>query len=104
MMDVWGYVLLVAGALVIGLIAEYVVRQRFGYEWLATAIGAGIGGFVASEYLGAFSDWGPEREGLAIYPAIVGALVVGVIVEVVMHYMTNLPTSSHGTPHPPMAR
>lgn len=102
-MDFWGYVMLIVGALAIGLLAEYVVRQQFGYEWLVTAVGAGIGGFIASEYLGGFSDWGPEREGLAFFPAIVGALVVGVIVELIMHYMTNLPTSSHDTSHTPLA-
>lgn len=52
-MDFWGYVMLIVGALAIGLLAEYVVRQQFGYEWLVTAVGAGIGGFIASEYLGA---------------------------------------------------
>ena len=103
-MDLWGYIMLVAGALAIGLAAEYIVRQTFGYEWLVTAIGAGLGGFIASEYLGTFSDWGPERQGLSFFPAIVGALVVGLIVEVVMHFMTNLPTSTHGAQHPPMVR
>jgi uncharacterized membrane protein YeaQ/YmgE (transglycosylase-associated protein family) len=103
-MDTWGYITVIAAALVIGLIAEYVVRQQFGYEWILTAIGAGIGGFVASEYLGALSDWGTHWEGLRIWPALIGALVVGVVVEVVLHYMTNLPTSTHGTSHPPLAR
>lgn len=101
-MDAWGYIAVVVGALVIGVVAEYIVRQRFGYEWLLTAIGAGIGGFVASEYLGAASDWGTEWQGLRIWPALIGAIVVGVVVEVVLHYLTNLPTSEHGASHPPM--
>ncbi len=103
-MDAWGYVVLIVGALAIGLAAEFVVRQQFGYEWVLTAVGAAIGGFVASEYLGALSDWGTLWQGMRLWPALIGAIVVGVAVEVVLHYMTNLPTSTHGVGHPPMVR
>ncbi len=81
-----GYATVVVGAVVIGVIAQYALRGRFGYEWLATAIGAGIGGFVASEYLGRLSDWGTDYDGLRIFPALIGAVVVAAIVEAAIFY------------------
>lgn len=90
-MDTYGIVVLVAGAIVIGLGIEALVTSllgelRIGYEVLLTMIGAGVGAFVASEYLGAASEWGYEFEGMFVFPAIIGALVVGLIVEAVVRY------------------
>lgn len=84
-MDTWGYVILIAGAVVIGLVAQLGLRRLFGYEWVLTAIGAGIGGYIASEYdLAGLGKWGTEVSGLAIFPAIVGALVLAAVIEAVL--------------------
>lgn len=84
-MDTWGYIILIAGAVVIGLVAQFGIRRVFGYEWVLTAIGAGIGGYVASEYdLAGLGKWGTEVAGLAIFPAIIGALVLAAVIEVVL--------------------
>ena len=92
-METWGYVILIAGAIVIGLVAQYALRQRFGYEWVATAIGAGVGGFVASEYgLGGLGKWGIAYYGLHIFPALIGGLVVAAIVEAVIYFAVRQPT------------
>lgn len=94
-MDTWGYVTLIVGAVVIGLLAQYGIRQRFGYEGIVTAIGAGVGGFFASEYsLGGLGKWGTEFFGLAIFPALIGGLIVAAVVEVVVYYMERSPASS----------
>lgn len=86
-METWGWVVLVVGAVVIGLLAQYAFRGRFGYEWIATAIGAGLGGYFASEYsLGGLGKWGTEWVSLSIFPALIGALVVAAVVEGVMFY------------------
>jgi hypothetical protein len=38
-----------------------------------TPIAAAIGGYVASEYLGPASAWGPQYDGMAPLPALIGA-------------------------------
>ncbi len=92
-MDTWGYVILIAGAVVIGLVAQFGIRRLFGYEWVLTAIGAGVGGFIASEYdLASLGKWGTEVSGLAIFPAILGALVVAAVIEIVL-FVTVRPTA-----------
>ncbi len=84
-MDTWGYVILIAGAVVIALVAQFGIRRIFGYEWVLTAIGAGVGGYVASEYdLAGLGKWGTEVAGLAIFPAVVGALVLAAVIEAVL--------------------
>ncbi len=88
-MGLFGWVILVAGALVFGVIAQVIGETRTGYEWLVDAVAAFIGGLVASEFLVAARTMQPVFEGLAIVPALVGGLVVGLIVEVVTRYGTG---------------
>jgi len=86
-MEAWGYVFLVVGAIVIGLVAQYVMRRQIGYEWVLTAIGAAIGGFVGSEYyLSGLGKWGTERFGMYFFPAMIGAVIVAAVVEAVMYF------------------
>lgn len=92
----WGLLALAAGAVLIGLIAQAIGEVRTGYEWLATAVGAFIGGLVASELVVAWKTFEPVWEGLAIVPAIVGALVVGIIVDAVVRYTTHGSYTHHG--------
>jgi uncharacterized membrane protein YeaQ/YmgE (transglycosylase-associated protein family) len=80
MMDTWGYVILIVGAVAVGFLVEYALDQRLSYAGLLAAIGAVIGGFVASEYLGGLSDWGTELYGMRIFPAIIGAVLVAALV------------------------
>lgn len=92
-MDTWGYVLLIVGAVVIGMVTQFSIRRVFGYEWVLTAIGAGVGGFVASEYsLAGLGKWGYEVGGLAIFPAIIGAVLVAAVIEVVL-FTAERPTA-----------
>jgi uncharacterized membrane protein YeaQ/YmgE (transglycosylase-associated protein family) len=86
-MDAWGYVTLIVGAIAIGLLVQYGLDRRFGYEWIVAALGAGVGGFLASEYsLGGLGKWGTEFFGLAIFPALIGAVIVAAVVGVALHY------------------
>lgn len=84
-----GWILLIVGALVFGVVAQFVGETRTGYEWLADAIGAGIGALVASELIVAWRTFGPVWDGLAIVPALIGGLVLGLIVEVATRYLTG---------------
>ncbi|HET7142156.1 MAG TPA: GlsB/YeaQ/YmgE family stress response membrane protein [Candidatus Limnocylindria bacterium] len=74
-------VLLVAGALVIGAIAQYIGRPGFGYDWLFTAAAALVGGWIGSEAFGTLSTWGPAFDGLYLLPALIGAVVLGGVVD-----------------------
>ena len=84
-----GWMLLIVGALLFGVIAQFVGETRTGYEWLGDAIAAGIGALVASEFIVALQSTGPVWDGLALVPALAGAVVVGMIVEIVTRYMTG---------------
>lgn len=86
-MEVLGYVVLVAGAIVIAVLAEYLVRQRFGTEGVLTAVAAGAAGFLFSEYeIFGLGKWGYEVAGLAIFPALIAALVAAAVVEGAVAY------------------
>jgi hypothetical protein len=80
-MGIWGYVILVAGALVIGLIAQFVGKAPTIFDWLITAVAAGVAAWIGSELLGSFSTWGPEFDGLFVLPAAIGGVVIGALVD-----------------------
>jgi len=84
-----GWTALIVGALVFGVIAQLVGETRSGFEWLGDAIGFGIGALVASEFIVAFQTVGPVWDGVALVPALIGGLVLGVVVEVATRYLTG---------------
>jgi uncharacterized membrane protein YeaQ/YmgE (transglycosylase-associated protein family) len=92
-----GWILLIVGALVFGVVAQFVGETRTGYEWLVDAIAAGIGALVASEFIVAWQTFEPVWEGLAIVPALIGGLVLGLIVEVATRYLTGGTYVGHPT-------
>lgn len=84
-----GWAVLVIGALLFGIVAQFVGEATAGYEWIVDAIAAGLGALVASEFIVDLRAWGPVYDGLALGPALIGALVAGVLVEVATRYMTG---------------
>jgi len=76
-MDGTGIVILVVGAVVLGVIGQYIGQARYRYEWIADGIGALVGGYVPSELLGSVGEWGPEVGGLFLLPALIGGIIVG---------------------------
>ena len=88
-----GLAILVVGSLIFGGIAQVVGETRTGYEWLVDAIAAGVGALVASEFIVVWQAAGPVVDGLALVPALVGGLAVGLVVEVA----TRLFTGGHYT-------
>lgn len=88
-LGIGGGVLLVIGALVFGVVAQFIGETKTGYEWLADAIAFGIGALVASEFIVAWRTFEPVWDGLAIVPALIGGVILGVIVEVVTRLMTG---------------
>ena len=81
--------LLVGGAILIGAIAQYIGETRTGYEWLVAAVAALAGGWIASEAFGTLSTSGPAVEGLYIVPALIGAVVLGGLVDVMVRTVTG---------------
>jgi uncharacterized membrane protein YeaQ/YmgE (transglycosylase-associated protein family) len=84
-----GWIAVIVGALIFGVVAQLIGETRTGYEWFVDAIGAGVGAIVASEFIVAWQSWGPMFDGLAIVPALIGGLVVGLVVELVTRYLTG---------------
>jgi uncharacterized membrane protein YeaQ/YmgE (transglycosylase-associated protein family) len=84
-----GWIVLIVGALVFGAVAQLVGETRTGYEWLVDAIAAGIGALVASEFIVAWRAFEPTWDGLALLPALLGGIVVGLVVEVATRYLTG---------------
>ncbi|HEU4571050.1 MAG TPA: hypothetical protein VFR93_00055 [Candidatus Limnocylindrales bacterium] len=84
-----GWAILIVGALAFGVIAQFVGETRTGYEWAVDAVGAFIGALVASEFVIAWQAFEPVYEGVALVPALIGGLVVGIAVDIVTRYMTG---------------
>lgn len=84
-----GWLALVVGALLFGVIAQFVGETRTGFEWLVDGVGAGVGALAASEFFVAWRTFEPVWDGLALVPAVIGGLVVGLIVEVATRYLTG---------------
>jgi uncharacterized membrane protein YeaQ/YmgE (transglycosylase-associated protein family) len=88
-MDLTAALLLIGGAVVIGVAAQLIGEVRIGFEWIFTAIAALVGGYLGSEAFGTLSTWGPVYEGLYVVPAIIGGVVLGVGVDAVTRYVTE---------------
>jgi uncharacterized membrane protein YeaQ/YmgE (transglycosylase-associated protein family) len=84
-----GAILLVVGALVFGVLAQFVGETRTGFEWLVDGVAFGIGALFASEFITSWRTIEPTWDGLALVPALLGGLVVGLIVEVATRYLTG---------------
>jgi hypothetical protein len=94
-LGVWALAVLVVASLAYGVVVELIGEASFGYEWVLTAITAGVGAFVASEFIVGFRDWEPLFDGLAIVPALVTGLIVGGVIAAAARYLTN---GRHGAP------
>ena len=81
-MGLFGVLALMAGAVIFGVLVQLLGTPSFGYEWIATAIAAFLGGFAASEFVVGFRSLDPLYEGLALVPALIGGLVLGGVVAI----------------------
>ena len=84
-----GLLMLVGGALVLGLIVQLIGETRTGFEWLVAGIAAVIGGWLGSESFGTASTWGILFDGLYVLPALIGGVVLGGIVDIVVRTATG---------------
>jgi uncharacterized membrane protein YeaQ/YmgE (transglycosylase-associated protein family) len=88
-MDWAGMLLLVGGALVLGVIAQFIGETRTGYEWLIAGIAALVGGWLGSEAFGTLSTWGPDVTSFYVLPGLIGGVVVGGVIDAVTRTMTG---------------
>jgi hypothetical protein len=98
MLDLFGWdvgmstlaaVLLVAGAVIVGIASYFIGEVRVGYEGFTTGLAALVGGYLGSEAFGSVSTWGWEIDGLFVFPAVIGAIVLGVIADFVVRSATR---------------
>jgi uncharacterized membrane protein YeaQ/YmgE (transglycosylase-associated protein family) len=88
-MSTFAAIMLVVGALAIGVVAHYIGEVTIGYEWAIVAVAALVGGYVGSEAFGTLSTWGVEFEGLFILPALIGGVVLGAAVDAITRFATS---------------
>ena len=88
-MGLGGWFVLLAGALLFGIAAQFIGEARTGYEWLVDGIAGALGAVIASEFIISLRTFEPVWDGLALVPALVGGLAVGVVVELITRYMTG---------------
>ncbi len=93
-----GLAALAIGAIVLGLLGQFLGTVKTRFEWLPDIVAAFLGGFIASESLGSLSTWGPEWEGLFIAPALIGAVLVTLVVDAVVRWGTGGSFTGHARP------
>lgn len=94
----WAALALVVGALVIGFVAQYIGEVTVGYEWSLTTLAALAGGWLGSEAFGAASAWGPEWEGLYVLPAVIGAVLLAAVVDLLVRSLSGGSLTHHQRP------
>lgn len=97
-----GWLVLIVGALVIGvvyqLIGMWIADVEMPYEFIVTAIFAFIGGLVAGQFVTAWLTIEPVWEGLPLVPALLGGLITGGVAAIVVRLLTGGTLVGH--PHP----
>lgn len=84
-----GWIVLIVGAVFFGVVAHSIGEARTGYAWLVDTMAAGIGALVASEFIVAWRTFEPVFDGLALVPALLGGLLLGIVVAVAMRRLTG---------------
>lgn len=85
----WALAVLIGGSLLIGIIAQFIGDTTSGWEWLPVSIAALVGGWIGSESLAGASTWGFQIENLYVVPALIGAIVLGGVVDLALRYATG---------------
>lgn len=92
-MTILGWLILIVGALVLGIAAQFLIRTSdLPYRWIVSSIAAFVGAAGASEWL--FSTATPVFEGIAIWPALAGGVIVGAVADLIAIWYSR--TREHG--------
>lgn len=68
---------LIIGA-VIGIIAGAITSRKLPFGWIGNILAGLIGSWLGEKILG---SWGPHVAGMAIFPSIIGAIILVAIVS-----------------------
>ncbi|GEL13999.1 hypothetical protein FC15_GL001809 [Lapidilactobacillus concavus DSM 17758] len=71
---------LIVGA-VIGVIGQLIVGRDMPFGWIGNIIGGLAGAWIGSSL---FGSWGPTVAGMAIVPAIIGAIIVVFVISLIL--------------------
>jgi hypothetical protein len=89
-MGIWAWLILLVISAALATAAQYAFfrkdRGPQDYDWIFMAGGALIGGFTANVWYGSALDWGLVIDGLAIIPALIGAVALAALVEAVYRF------------------
>ena len=83
-MGLFAWVILLGVSAALATAAQYLFfrhdRQPTDYDWVYIAGGALLGGFTAHVW---YPGWGPAVDGLNLLPALLGAVALGLVLELV---------------------
>jgi hypothetical protein len=86
---VGGWGLLVVGAFVIGVVAEWIGLVEGDDDWQSVMAGAFLGGVIGSESQTTMAAYGPVWDGVAAGPAVIGGALVGAIAALITVILTG---------------
>ena len=79
----WIWVLIVGA--IIGAVAGVITRRSGAMGWISNII-AGLAGSALGQAL--FGSWGPQLGGMAIFPSLIGAVIVVAVVSFIVMRVT----------------
>ena len=97
-MSAYAAILLAAGAILIGVLVQFVGEVTTGWEGPIAAVATLVGAYIGSEALGTFSTWGYAFEGLYVLPAAIGGVVLGFTIDAIVRYSTQGSYVRHSRP------
>ena len=86
-LGVGGWILLVAAALLLGVVFQLFGQGGSTYGFVIDAVALFIGALFASEIVVAWRTVEPVWDGLALVPALLGGLALGLVVDLATRYL-----------------
>ncbi len=76
-----GFILMLVIAALVGWIADMVVPGDFPLGWIGSIVAGLVGAYIGGTLLG---ELGPQIGGIYIVPAIIGAIILSFLVELLL--------------------
>ena len=84
-----GWILIVALALIVGAVFQLFGQEISPVMFVIDAIAVALGAIFASEIVIAWRTVEPVWDNLALVPALLGGVAVGIVVDLVSRYLTG---------------